>query len=110
HYIEDDFGITALSQMQLNFAAKPEPFNLITEFPNTVVLQGDRTTEIDFHSEASADSNGASIQYELLLSADETSFVNGSGLNILKVGNSPDFTLSYQELNNYLISSGFLSL
>lgn len=110
HYVRDDFNIESSSMLTLHFAARPEPFNLLTSFNEVIRIEGDRTQIISFESEASADTNGAGLQYELLFSADDGAFTGGGNLNLIQTSNSPRFSLTYQELNTYLVNHGFLNL
>lgn len=110
HQVIDNVGIVATSSYTLYFGGVPAAFNLQTEFAQATEIKGDRTTLVKFESEASADTNGASIKYELLFSTDEVAFNQGSGFTIIKSGASPKFSLTYQELNTYLINNGYLNL
>ena len=110
HLVRDDLGVEKVATQTIYFADYPNDFDLTTNFFSTILLEGSRTQKIVFESEKSADNNGATIEYDLLLSPDENTFTNGSGFTVFKKSSSPNFTLTYEELNSYLIGRGFLNL
>ncbi|NCP84885.1 MAG: T9SS type A sorting domain-containing protein [Bacteroidetes bacterium] len=108
--VRDDLDVERVATQTMYFAEYPNDFNLKTNFFSTILIEGSRKQQIKFESEPSSDNNGATIEYDLLLSPNENSFTNGSGFSILKKSSSPTFTLTYEELNSYLIGRGFINL
>jgi len=108
--VRDDLGVERVATQTLYYADYPNDFDLKTNFFSTILLEGSRNQKIIFESENSSDNNGATIEYDLLLSPDENTFENGSGFSVYKRASSPVFSLTYEELNSYLIGRGFINL
>lgn len=63
----DDLGITVPQTRVVNWAAFPRPFELVTDFTQPLVVEGDRNRTQLFSWTASADTNRRPILYQLMI-------------------------------------------
>lgn len=109
--VRDNLGAGNSISNSFYFAAYPEPFDLLSDLNNSLLeIEGEGTQTVRFESEASADTNGRTINYDLLISRNAGDFEKGSGFSLYKRQSSPVFKLSLQEINTLLINNGFVNL
>lgn len=102
--VVDELGFQSVSSTNVEYAMIPLPFNLVTDFGEEMLeIQGNPNQIIRFLQEASADTNGRNISYQLAFSLNPNGFTPGS-FNYRVVGSSPTLgrEVTYTYLNEYV--------
>lgn len=107
-FVQDSLGFVSQKRREVNFAAKPMPFNLLSDkSSDTLRIVGDPAQTTSFNFESTVDTNGYDIRYRLVLSlADTVTEVPSGDLQRFSFQRNIPLELDYVSLNNFLTDKG----